>query len=413
MSDRGPRDLNLQAQDLGRRLALAREARHLSQDEVAGVLGVSRVLVSHWERGERVPAERVLERLTALYGTTLQALLDPARVEAAADLADLMFRAVDGNLDVQARLGIEEFVRFLDQFWSLIEDLGEFFAPLRQSPFSLRAGFATNEDVRRKAEEARDFLGVGMGPVGDLPTLLEETGMTVYRAPLGADLKSSVSGAFLNHPRTGFSILVNTETTPGRQLFTIAHELAHAFYHSSDAAQIVSVWGKRDERERFADQWASEFLLPSEGLRRTIENLGIKTITEPEQAVQLQRFYGVSYSMVLVRLQQARLATPEAITRLESAKPLVVASRLGYRVTSEEWEQRPTAWGISRLPRRFVRLLVQAIQQDRMSIASAAGLTGLTIDDISELVTPANEDFDPAVKEELGEFRDVRERIAV
>jgi hypothetical protein len=48
-----------------------------------------------------------------------------------------------------------------------------------------------------------------------------------------------------------------------------------------------------------------------------------------------------------------------------------------------------------------------------MSVATAAGLTNLTIDDISELVSPASEDFDPAVKEELGQFSDVRERIAI
>jgi hypothetical protein len=47
-----------------------------------------------------------------------------------------------------------------------------------------------------------------------------------------------------------------------------------------------------------------------------------------------------------------------------------------------------------------------------MSIPTAAGITGLTIDDISELVTPASEGYDPAVAEELGEFGDVRERIA-
>ena len=38
---------------LGARLVEAREARRLSQEDVAAVLGVSRVLVSHWERGQR------------------------------------------------------------------------------------------------------------------------------------------------------------------------------------------------------------------------------------------------------------------------------------------------------------------------------------------------------------------------
>src|SRR6266545_4153019 len=57
--------------ELGSRLVQARESRRLSQEAVAGLLGVSRVLVSHWERGERQPSAQVLERLAEIYGVTL------------------------------------------------------------------------------------------------------------------------------------------------------------------------------------------------------------------------------------------------------------------------------------------------------------------------------------------------------
>ena len=114
---------------------------------------------------------------------------------------------------------------------------------------------------------------------------------------------------------------------------------------------------------------------------------------------------------LLLRLAQARLVDYVVYDRLKSARPLVIAARLGYRVASEEWHQDTNRWRLERFPRRFVRLLLYALRSDRMSVASAASLTGLTIDEIADLVRPTREDFDPAVTEELEQLRDVRDRV--
>ena len=98
-------------------------------------------------------------------------------------------------------------------------------------------------------------------------------GITVYRASLGADLTRAPSGAFLNHPQIGFSILVNLDMTPGRRRFTVAHEIAHALFHSLETNSVVS--RGTGPRETFADAFAGEFLMPSEGVRRYMEEAGI------------------------------------------------------------------------------------------------------------------------------------------
>jgi Zn-dependent peptidase ImmA (M78 family)/transcriptional regulator with XRE-family HTH domain len=400
-------------EQLGGRLSAARESRRLSQEEVARVLGVTRVLVSYWERGQRRPSEATLERLAGLYGLTLGELLDGRSAAPTADLVELLYRGAGEDIGSEARVGLEDWIRFLDLYADLIEELSEDFVPLRQSPFFIRRGFTSKDDIRRKAEEVRAAYRLGFGPIGELTEVLDEAGITVYRAPLGSELQRSISGAFLNHSRVGICIVVNLETTPGRQAFTIAHELAHALYHSSEDTQVVSAWGRKDERERFADLWAGEFLLPFEGLRRAIESLGIKTVTEPEQAVHLQRYFGVSYALLLLRLTQARLVDEVSYERLKSALPLVIAARLGYRVAAQEWRQDPERWRLERFPRRFVRLLLRGLREGRLSVPSAASLTGLTIDEIADLVAPSNEDFDPAVQQELEQLRDVRERVAI
>jgi len=207
-------------------------------------------------------------------------------------------------------------------------------------------------------------------------------------------------------------IAVNVETTPGRQLFTVAHELAHALFHSADESYLVSYWRRKDEKERFADIWAGEFLVPLEGLRRAAEQLGVKAVHHAEEVVHLQRHFGVSYGMTLLRLRQAGLLDERRYEELKKASPVALAVRLGYAVDPEEWGQDPVRWRLERFPRRFVRLLARALREERMSPPSAASLTGLTVDEIAELVAPSG-DGDPEVSKELDEYENVRERVAV
>jgi transcriptional regulator with XRE-family HTH domain/Zn-dependent peptidase ImmA (M78 family) len=400
------------ADELGTRLTEARERRRLSQEEVAGLLGVSRVLVSHWERGQRRPSEQMLERLAQIYGVTLAELLEPEGEPARSDLVELLYRDAEGGIDARAQAGLGDFVRFLDSYAALADALDEQLDPLTQSPFGLRKGFTSKEDIRRKALEVRDWLRLGLGPAGDLPGLLDDIGVTVYRTALGSDLKVAVSGAFLNHPRLGMCIAVNVETTPGRQLFTVAHELAHALFHSDDESHLVSYWLRKDEKERFADIWAGEFLVPLEGLRRAAEQLGVKTVHHAEEVVHLQRHFGVSYGMTLLRLRQAGLLDDQRYEELKKASPVALAVRLGYAVDPEEWGQDPSRWRLERFPRRFVRLLARGLREGRMSPASAASLASLTVDEIAELIAPPA-DGDPEVSRELSEYESVRDRVAV
>jgi Zn-dependent peptidase ImmA (M78 family)/DNA-binding XRE family transcriptional regulator len=404
--------VDTEAEALGAQLARARDARKLSQDDVAALLGVSRVLVSHWERGQRQPSAQVLERLSEIYGVELQALLEPDSDLSSSDLVELLYRDADGAIDVGARTGLRDFVRFLEDYANLASELGDTREMLKASPFGgLRKGFTTKDDIRRKVFDVRDWLRLGLGPVGDLPGRLDDIGITVYRTALGEDLTTSVSGAFVNHRRIGMSIAVNVQTTPGRQLFTLAHELAHALFHS-DQEHLVSAYAANSERERFADYWAGEFLVPLEGLRRQAEQLGLKAITDAEEAIHLQRHFGVSYGMILFRLRQANLLNDSKYEELRQVSPVLLASRLGYSIHPEEWHQDPDRRRLERFPRGFLRLLVRGLRDERLSPVTAASLTGLTIDEIAELIS-SPVDGDSQVSRELQEYEDVRERAAV
>lgn len=61
---------------LGAALRKARQAKKLSQPEVAEKLGVSKMTVSYWETGMRTMKAEQLKRYCALLGVSAQSILD-------------------------------------------------------------------------------------------------------------------------------------------------------------------------------------------------------------------------------------------------------------------------------------------------------------------------------------------------
>lgn len=368
---------------LAARLRTIREGLGFSQDDVASLTGQPRPVVSNWETGARRPNSHQLDKLAKIYRTSLDELLG-GRSQPKPDFQSLMFRDAGDRLDAKGRFEIQRFLAFLDAYGDLLEALDE--PPgLSHSPFALHEGFMSKDDGRRRAEDARAYFRLGPGPITSLDSVADVAGITVYRAPLGSDLLGTVSGAFLPHDRVGFSILINGETTPGRQQFTLAHEIAHALFHGDRL--YVNFFGRRERAERFANTFAGEFLVPTHHLRATVEALGASKLTDPETVVHLQRYYRVSYDMMLVRLSQANLILPDDIPRLREIRPVNLAARMGYFTEPDEWAQDPEGWGLTRFPPRLHRLLRRAYGEGKITIGGAAAMTGLAAEDIEELLT--------------------------
>lgn len=366
--------------DIAHRLAQARERAGFSQEEIAVLVGQPRPVVSNWEKGVRHPNSHQLAKLAAVFRTPLRELLGGVE-QPRVDFERLVFRDAGDRLDERGKYETQRFLGFLDDYADFLEALAE--PPgMISSPFSVAEGFSSKDDVRRRAADARAYFRLGMGPIGDLASLMDFAGITVYRAPLGRDLKKTVSGAFLPHAGVGFAVLVNSDTTPGRRRFTLAHELAHALFHGGKHS--VSYFGRRESVERFADTFAAEFLVPTQSLRSAVESLGVTRVAEAELVVHLQRLFDVSYAMMLVRLRSAGLITEGDLERLRGVQPVHTAQRLGYATDEDEWAQDPERWGLARFPRRFLRLLSRALSEGRVTVSGAASMTGLALDDIEE-----------------------------
>jgi Zn-dependent peptidase ImmA (M78 family) len=346
--------------------------------------------------------------LARFYRVSIPVLLGEEEPAPEGDIAAMLLRNGGQGATDTALPGLRDFVGFLDSYANLARAMDTPIRGLRQSPFVTSTGYDTTDDARRKAEEVRAHLRLGIGPVGDVDWVCDLLGITVYRAPLGEDLLKAPSGAFLKHPEVGFSILVNLQMTPGRRRFTVAHEIAHALFHSDDHGYVVS-HPDGGPRERFADAFAGEFLMPTEGIRRLLEQHGFgPRLNHPADVILVQRFFRVSYATALVRVRQARLITQQQYEEFKKVRPVILAQALGYPLDDEDFTPDPDAWHITRFPRRFLFLLRDAIQRGQLSIPSAAAMTHLTIDEVAEFVGEEITQAEHTISPEFLEFETTR-----
>jgi Zn-dependent peptidase ImmA (M78 family)/transcriptional regulator with XRE-family HTH domain len=376
---------------LGQRLRGLREQLGLTQEEVARQLGVSRAVVSYYESGQRRPALSTLVSLARTYGVSTRELLEGEIPPAQQAPAEILFRAAPTELPDVPKTAVRVFLRFVDDFCALVDELGGKLNGPGRSPFP-GALSGSKGDGARWARELREFLRLGEGPVRDLFGLLDED-VLVFRLPMGSDLKTAPSGLFYNHPQAGFCVVINSDTTLGRQHFTLAHELAHVYFHSQSDDASISMPGSPVGRERFADGFAAEFLVPADALHKLVAELSDweRNLADPVAVVHLQRHFGVSYAALLRRLLHTRLISQDTYNELCGYSPSRLALALGYEVHPADLGDYRIG-PLERFPDRMLRLVRTAVHQGAITEGDAAETLDVSREAIKRLLAQPHAD---------------------
>jgi Zn-dependent peptidase ImmA (M78 family)/transcriptional regulator with XRE-family HTH domain len=370
---------------IGTALRTSRERAGLSQEAAADALGINRVLLAYYETGRRQVPLSAGAALARLYGTSLESLLAGEEPGPRIDVSGLLFRAAPRDLGEHAQAGLRLFEQRLGEYVELAEETGTALPGLGHSPLA-PVHTASAKEAAWAARQLRRQLDLGGGALGDPFQVLDEH-VLVWRLPLGEDLCEAPSGFFYNHPQAGFCVVINSQMTLGRQVFTLAHELAHAYFHSHGADVVVSMPGGDHGRERFADAFAGEFLVPGDELRRVTGELApFDDLANPAVVVHLQRHFGVSFATIRVRLLQEKLIDQEAYDALGEASPSRLAQALGYRVHPADmgsYDLHPLA----AQPTRVLLLVRAALERSVITPGDAAEILGTSTEEIRQLVT--------------------------
>lgn len=387
---------------VGEALRSARERAGLSQSAAADALAISRVVLSYYETGRRPVSLPTVAALARLYGTSLDRLLasDDAVAQAGVDVSGVLYRAAPSALGDSARGELRVFEQYVRDYVELAEELRRPLPGKGRSPFATVTSSSTR-DAADAARQLRRHLNLGGGALGD-PFRVADEHVLIWRLPLGEDLDGAPSGLFYNHPQAGFSIVINSNMTYGRQVFTIAHELAHAFFHSRGLDVIVSMPGAEVGRERFADAFAGELLVPGDELRRLVtEHATWNGLTNPAAVVHLQRHFGVSYATIRVRLLQERLIDRATFDELAEVSPSRLARSLGYpvhRADMGDFDVHP----LERFPGRMLVLVRSAVEEGVITPGDAAETLSTSTQEIGQLLArPPIEPDEQRIQQDL------------
>lgn len=388
---------------LGTCLRQARELSDLSQQETAALVGVPREVVSYWENDRRVPSLAQLHRLAEMYGVPPGSLLGTDPEPIASEEHELLYRDLRRQ-EPRTKTEVRRWLSFLDD-WAGVLEQGGVPLPGRSAPpeRSWRSAEAITDSRRaaKLAAEVRRHYELGHDAIPDLTAFLDQQGILVYRIALDRiGDAGGVSGVFYNHPRLGSCVLVNTDTTPGRQTFTLAHEFAHALFHYQERG-LVSRAGDPDRKERFADAFAAHFLVPGEKLSELVAESPHGHVTDPLAVIQLHRHFRVSYATMLNRLRSENHLSPERYEAYRQYSPSRLAATLGLDGADYVPSSGTPGVTLGSYPASVLGRVRTMVRDDELTPAGAADLLNVAQEELlgELLATP-----EPASDRESREF---------
>lgn len=232
----------------GERIRAAREARGVTQRQLAEHLGVTPSYVSHLESGERNITTEMAARIGRFLNVRPAVLMNEAASGAP-------FARVMRTLSEDTRTGIEMCTRLHSNLWDLEEML--YGRPVRGPLLRYEDGVMS---PTRAAKETRIQLGWTMRHIADQKGIMRQLALvhiTVFEIPL----PSTLAGICTRDPPP--AIFLNANLSARRRLYTLAVQLGHLVLHGGGSTpterprRVV-----REEAE--AEEYAYEFLLPAE-----------------------------------------------------------------------------------------------------------------------------------------------------
>ena len=311
----------------GERIRQARELLAMTQTDLAESLQVSQPAVAQMESGLIQPAQNVLEAVCFATGFPVPFFLQAAPPEF--PLGSLLYRArssVTAREKSQTARHGQLLIELLLRLTAIVR------LPLVRIP--------QLKDTRpsEAAEIARDAMGVAAhSPIPHLVRLLERNGCTVLALSESLDLPrldAFSAWASIGEPRPTMTLLYRDH--PGRWRFNVAHELGHLVMHSPPRGTVADM-------EREADEFASSFLLPADGVLSDVE-LPV-TLTG---LMQLRERWGVSVQALIHRCRDSGLITERQ------------SSDLYRQASARGWKMQDPGTSKPEKPRALVKMLEMA-----------------------------------------------------
>jgi Zn-dependent peptidase ImmA (M78 family)/transcriptional regulator with XRE-family HTH domain len=292
-----PAEVNLTS--LGAKLRQVRLLRRLTQEAAAAKLGMARTTVVAIEAGKRPVSNEELRRFADIYDLDEGELL--AQDEQVVELA-IDFRTSAGGPGADDEALVASMLNRLASSTLQIEALlGQAPPKLDLPTISLPKTGSVETFAEDCAANVRSRLGIGVGPIQNLPALMEfDMGIRVFERRL----PSKVAGAVAYHDKAGAFVLLNSAHPNSRRRVSAGHEAGHLLTRQPGVSVDFDRSGHQGRMEKFCDLFGIAFLAPAAAVRRKAKEL--KELSggfSVRQLMMLSVFFNISIEAMTRRLE--------------------------------------------------------------------------------------------------------------
>jgi Zn-dependent peptidase ImmA (M78 family)/transcriptional regulator with XRE-family HTH domain len=393
--------MNIDRQELGRRLRCLREGRRYTQEDVAGVLDISRSAVVQMEAGNRSIDSIELMKLSRELGFEPADLFAEEFHEERNPVLALFRKDSALANDKDLTYAVSQWSGLCRQFTTLEKVTGadrNFIGPVLYELPTPRNKWEAIQQGNIIADYERNRLKLGSAPVQDLPEIIEGQGVRVGVLPLD----DSISGLFMADEQNGLSVLVNSRHSEQRQMFSYAHEYGHLLFDRQERGVVSRLNDRAEVMEVRANAFAAAFLMPEQGIQKFLSGVG-KNLDSPQiqevydeeggaihaqrrreaslsavqfyDVVHLAAYFGVSYESALWRLKSLKLISEEARAQLAAQSEIAREFRRSFL------DERPPSFPRLKKEGQFQhKLFMLALEAYRLGEISKSKLKEIAIE---------------------------------
>ena len=327
----------------GKNLKYYRLKNNMSMKELADLVQISPMAISHYEKEERKPDMQ-----------TIKALAKALKVRVTDFLANrdetLIFCHEEFRKNSKLSAKQQEFVReeveeYFGRFYQTVNILGGKVLPLSPEIHVLPLSDSPDENalcLRKHLELPKG------GPIGNLIELLENKGILIYLCDIGNSDFSGMNGTVNGRPY----IIINKNMTAERIRSTISHEIAHLMFIWPDEMQDKEI-------EQMANAISGSFLFPANDAKR---ELGVRRSAITNDMIGVCKEYGISMYMLVMRANKSGIINDNVARNF-----YINANKAGWR------RKEPTR--IEReAPNLFYQLVYRAVTENEITIQKGAEL---------------------------------------
>jgi len=290
-------------------MTLGRDARGLTQAELADLLGLAQGTVSKYETGVGEPPDDFVDLLSDKLGFPAAFFFErgrpygfpPFHYRRRKKLSAKALGRIVAEMNIKRMHLIKLLVSFDFRTNAFIPEIDR---------DEYRGRVKGHIDPEEAARLVREMWMLPSGPIPNMIELIESNGGLVLPCNFGTDLIDAMSQRVDGLPVLFY---VNMDVPADRMRHTLAHELGHMVLHT------LSV--KSDEEmEDEADAFAGAFLLPADELRPQLRTFDLR------QIANLKVYWKSSMAAIAYRANCLGLITP-----YQNKMFWIEMGKLGYR----------------------------------------------------------------------------------